>query len=307
MLAKELRRLIRDFLARQTLRVVVVAVHLIPLLFFRWMGVLLTKGFCRFSKRYQELADNNLNIAFPGQGENYRRLVKKKSFILLGTNAADSLWFVNRSTRKRRNLVCLEGRVNLDNALAAGKGVIAVTAHMGVFTILGGVLAAYGYRANYILRTPRDEKMAVVLGRGLRMQGTSPIFTHPAIKCVEASISALRLNEILVILIDQDIGNAGIFVKFFGRPASTPAGPAIFSLRTGAKILPMFMLREGNRHKLWIQPEFRIIRGENAEKTILENTQRLTLRVENVIREYPEQWSWVDRRWKTRPITDVHG
>lgn len=304
---KKIRRLIRDFSARQILRVSVVAIYLVPLPLFRWLGASFGKGFYRFSRRYRELAANNLNIAFGDQGEDYLRTIGKESFISMGTNGADSLWFVNRSHRKRRNLVRLVDQVNLDKSLEAGKGVIVVTAHVGIFTILGGVLASYGYCTNYILRTPRDEKMAAVLGRALRMQGVRPIFTQPAIKCVEASISALRRNEILIILIDQDIGDSGIFVKFFGRAASTPAGPVIFSLRTGAKIIPAFMIRDNGRHKLWIHPEFKLIDIESAERTIFKNTQRLTHLVEDVIRGYPQQWSWIDRRWKTKPITDVHG
>lgn len=277
------------------------AFYFVPLSILRWLGVWVGKTFYIFSRRYRKLAEYNLNIAFPERSQEYRESVKKKSFVFLGKNCADSLWFIMRPTRRRRDFVRLEGKHNLDQALEKGKGVICLTAHLGAFTILGGVLAGYGYRMNYLLRTPRDKKMADVLARGLRMQQVRPIFTQPAIKCVEESINVLRDNEILIILIDQDMGEAGVFVNFFGQPASTPAGPVIFSLRTEAKILPMFMLRDNGRHKLWIQSEFRLIYGESSERTIFENTQRLTHLVEEIIRKHPEQWSWFDRRWKTRP------
>lgn len=186
----------------------------------------------------------------------------------------------------------------LDTALNYQCGVIGITAHIGAFTILGGVLAEYGYKVNYILRTPRDEKMKGLLEKGLRMQGVKPIFTKPMVDCVEKAISVLRNNEILIILIDREVGNSGVFVRFFGHYTSAPAGPVIFSLRTGARIIPMFMLRENQRESLLFYPEFKIIYRDNLEKTIFENTQNLISFLEEIIEKYPEQWSWIDRRWR---------
>jgi KDO2-lipid IV(A) lauroyltransferase len=301
MQSKKNIRIIRNYFARLALRAGGAGVLFIPLSFLGIWGEFLGRLFYCFSARYRELAGNNLKLVFPDKKEDERSQIMKTSFVLLGRNSLETIWFVTRSRKKRINFIRLEGREFLDFALEERDGVIAVTAHIGAFTILAGALAAYGYCVNCLLRTPRDEKMADVLGRGLRMQNVRPIFTQPALRCVEESIKVLRRNEILIILIDQDIGETGVFVNFFGRPASTPAGPVIFSLRTQAKILPMFMLREDNRHKVLIKPKFNLRYGENAEKTIFENIQRLTQLVENTIREHPHQWSWVDRRWKTRP------
>ncbi len=301
MKTKNFVRYVRDFLARLLLRGFAAAVFFIPLFLLRYVGGAGGRLFCRFSERYRRLARENLKIVFPGIEEDGLRKIMKDSFTMLGENGADSIWFINRSNKKRRNFVDMEGKEFLDAALSQGRGVIAATAHIGAFTILGGTLAAYGYRVNCILRTPRDGKMTNVLGRGLRMQQVKPIFTYPAVKCVNGSIGALRRNEILVILIDQDMGHSGVFVNFFGRHASTPSGTLIFSLRTGASIVPMFMTREKERHKLIIKKEFNLTYGENPERSVLDNTQRLTYLIEEVIRQYPRQWSWVDRRWKTQP------
>lgn len=301
MKTKSLVRYIRDFFARLFLRGFGATVFLTPLSLLRCIGKAGGRLFCRFSGRYRGLARENLKIVFPEIEEDRLRTIMKDSFTILGENGADSIWFINRSNKKRRNFVNIEGKEFLDAALSRGRGVIAATAHIGAFTILGGILRAYGYRVNYILRTPRDEKMTNVLGRGLRMQEVKPIFTYPVVKCVNDSIGALRRNEILVILIDQDMGRSGVFVNFFGRPASTPAGTLIFSSRTGASIIPMFIIREKEKHKLIIEKEFNLVYGENAEKSVLDNTQRLTHLIEGVIRRYPQQWSWVDRRWKTQP------
>ncbi|MCM8784206.1 MAG: hypothetical protein NC818_05490 [Candidatus Omnitrophica bacterium] len=294
---RKIERTIRYSFVRLFLRLLAVVVYFIPLSFLRKLGVLLGKIFYKVSKYYRQLALNNLRVVFPQKNNNERRNILYKSTLFLGANTSDTLWFLVHS-RRRKNLAYLENRKIIDDALKAHKGIIGITAHIGAFTILGGVLSEYGYPVNYILRTPRDEKMANVLGRGLRMQKVRPIFTKPAIRCVERSIEVLRNNEILIILIDQDAGSSGLFVKFFNRYTSAPAGPVILSLRTGANIIPMFILREQERHKLIVYPEFKIAHKENIERTIFDNTQNLVILLQDVIEQYPEQWSWIDRRWR---------
>jgi len=290
----KIKRNIRYFFARLFLRIAVVIVYFIPLSFFRRWGVLLSRLFYKFSNHYRNLAYNNLRFVFPEEKEVEK--IFYRSSLLLGENIADTFWFL-AYPRRRGNLINIEHKEILDWALSFKRGVIGITAHIGAFTILGGALTQQGYKVNCLLRNPRDEKMAGVLERGLRMQGVRSIFTKPSLKCIEEVLESLKNNEILIVLIDQRAGRSGVFVKFFGHYTSVPTGPVIFSLRTGAKIIPMFMIREGQKHNLKIFPEFKIIYKENIEKTIFENTQNLILLIEGVIREYPEQWSWIDRRW----------
>ncbi|MCM8766094.1 MAG: hypothetical protein NC920_04535 [Candidatus Omnitrophica bacterium] len=294
---KKIKRAVRYFLARILLRVAAVCGYFLPLFFTRRFCVFLCKILYRLSRYYRELAFNNLRIVFPEKGEKENKEILLNSLFFLGTNVADTFWFLAH-TQKRKNLVNLRNIEILDRALNARCGVVGVTAHIGAFTIIGGVLTQYGYKVNYLLRNPRDEKMKGLLERGLRMQGVSPIFTKPGPSCVEKAIARLRNNEILIILIDQEAGNSGIWVRFFSRYTSAPAGPVIFSLRTHAPIVPMFMLKEGQKMSLSFYPEFKLIPKSNLEKTIFENTQDLISFLEKIIKEYPEQWSWIDRRWR---------
>ncbi|MGE4358080.1 MAG: hypothetical protein AB7E08_05995, partial [Candidatus Omnitrophota bacterium] len=188
---KVIKRTIRYFFARLFLRIGVVIVYFIPLHFLRSLGVLLGRIFYKVSKYYRTIALNNLRVVFPQKKEDDIRNILYRSDILLGENAIDTLWFLAHPSR-RKYLACLENREVLDTALSTHKGLIGITAHIGAFTILGGVLREYGYPVNYILRTPRDAKMADVLGRGVRLQGVKPIFTKPAKTCGEKAIEALR-------------------------------------------------------------------------------------------------------------------
>jgi len=116
----------------------------------------------------------------------------------------------------------------------------------------------------------------------------------------------LRNNEIVVIQVDQNFGTGGVWVKFFGKLAATPVGPITLALRTKAAIVPAYMIRESRgKHQLKIFSEKELIVKENKNETILLNAIELTRVIEGWIREFPSQWAWVHRRWKSRPSEQV--
>jgi KDO2-lipid IV(A) lauroyltransferase len=103
-------------------------------------------------------------------------------------------------------------------------------------------------------------------------------------------------------LIDQNAAHEGIFVEFFGRLASTHAGAALFAIRTGAPVVPVFGIRhEDNTHTALILPEVEVIRTGNLKADIMANTEAFTRLVEQQIRARPEMWFWLHDRWKSRP------
>jgi KDO2-lipid IV(A) lauroyltransferase len=94
----------------------------------------------------------------------------------------------------------------------------------------------------------------------------------------------------------------GVFVEFFGRPACTTVGPAVIAGRTGAPVHPTFMVRMTNgKYRLIIGPEIEMVKTDDFESDIWENTQRFTRVIEHYVRLYPEQWFWLHQRWKTKP------
>ena len=114
-------------------------------------------------------------------------------------------------------------------------------------------------------------------------------------------MKGLKRNECVGLLVDQDAGPGGTFVRFMGRPASTYQGPAVFALRTGAPIVPCFIIREGTeRHRVVFEAPISAVPTGNEEADIQWYTQAYTDVLERYILTYPDHWFWVHRRWKTR-------
>jgi len=113
----------------------------------------------------------------------------------------------------------------------------------------------------------------------------------------------LRQNELLFIPLDQNFGNGGgVFVDFFGQKAATATGPVVFAMRTKAPIVPMFVIRQkDDTHKIMIEPPLKLEELTDDKEMIQRNTAKITQVIERYIRQYPQEWSWMHRRWKSRP------
>ena len=117
-------------------------------------------------------------------------------------------------------------------------------------------------------------------------------------------LKAMQAGDTVGILMDTNMTPPqGVFVPFFGTPACTASGLARVALRSGAAVLPGFLLWEPGegRYVLHFGRELTLIQTGNAEEDAMANTALFTRTLEDYIRRYPEQWLWVHRRWKTRP------
>jgi KDO2-lipid IV(A) lauroyltransferase len=122
---------------------------------------------------------------------------------------------------------------------------------------------------------------------------------------MRSMIRCLQANEFLGILPDQDVRRiGGIFVDFFGRPAYTPVGPALLALATGAPLLVARDVRDGGRHRVMTDPPVYADRKAPREEEVKRLVTHYTKRLEAFIREYPSQWVWMHRRWRTQPPPD---
>jgi KDO2-lipid IV(A) lauroyltransferase len=238
----------------------------------------------------RERAIKNLMSSFPGKSSKEIRRTAKLCYINMGRNMAEFSRFARPNRSELLNLVRIEGRENLDRALALGKGVLLMSAHFGNWELLGGVLAAKGYKVNAIVRNLRIESLNRLVNELRTAAGFRPI---PREKGLKSALRSLRGNQILAILADIDTSSEGVFVDFFGRPAYTPSGPVLISLKTGAPIVPAFIIREGSRNH-------RVVIGEPLRITgdVKRDTQTFTRIVEVFVRRYPYQWIWMHRRWR---------
>lgn len=255
-----------------------------------------------FAKKQKKIALDSLTIAF--SREKSRREIEeiaRNCFIYMAKSAVELMFFFDKPGALREK-VEIQGRQNLDKALAGGRGAILVSAHFGNFPLLLGRLALEGYKAGGIMRPMRDARVEKIFLEKRDKFGVKTIYSQPRNECVNNTIAALRNNELVFIPIDQNFGTGGVFVDFFGEKAATATGPVIFAQRTKAALIPCFILRQpDDTHKIIFEAELELKEGKDSQDTILINIQRLTDIIESYIRRYPAEWGWIHRRWKSKP------
>ncbi len=180
-----------------------------------------------------------------------------------------------------------------------GKGVIFLTAHFGNWELSSLTGSIKGYKLNVLARLQKMQKLNGYLNSIRRSKGANVIFKDDA---KEEIMRALAGNEVVGILSDQDGGKRGEFVDFLGRKASTPKGAAQFSLRMGAPIFPIFIIREnGLYHSIIAEDDISVLPSDGVKKDIHEILQRFADVLAKYIEKYPDQWLWLHRRWKSTP------
>jgi len=253
------------------------------------------------NKKYRDRVFSNLSLAL-GKEKNLRerRKLAKEVFLNFTLTPLETIYMVAAPFERSVMNIKIKGRENLDAALTKGKGVIALGAHLGSFTMLATRLAQEGYVINIIIKQSKFPKLTERLAGLQRKAGMNPFPPKPATTSVKKSLNSLRRNEILYLIADEQQIRGGVPVPFFGQMAYTPPGPAIFSLKTGAPILPMFVLRErGIPQTLLIGSPIEIERTFDEKKDTELLITKFTGVIEDFVRQYPSQWAWLNRRWKT--------
>jgi len=218
-----------------------------------------------------------------------------KCFQNLGKNLMEFLLFQRADWIDAA--VSIQGRSHIDQALSQGHGAIILTGHFGNWELIGATLARHGYQMSAIARQIRSEPLNTLVVETRQQAG---YLSFDRDKSVRQAFRCLRRNELLAILADVDTETMGVFVDFFNRPAYTPAGPIVISQKTGAPLLPVFMVRQpDNTHLMIIEPALKLQATGQRQQDLIENTQRFTHIIESYIRRYPEQWIWMHDRWKT--------
>lgn len=253
--------------------------------------------------RQRQIAQESLEIAFGKEKTSQEQNdIIRACFENLGRGMVELIYFMGHPKMILDHVV-IEGKNHLDAALAANRGVIAVSAHFGNFPLMLLHLAQKGYKTNAIIRPARDQEVEQYFFKQRSSLGLNTIYSHPRRECVEKSLKVLRNNELLFIPLDQNFGSGGgVFVDFFGQKAATATGPVVFAMRTKALILPMFVVRENDDiHKIIIEPPLTLQAHPDDKEMILINTSKITAIIERYIRKYPQEWGWMHRRWKSRP------
>ncbi len=198
--------------------------------------------------------------------------------------------------------ITIEGRENLDKALSRGKGVIAISAHLGNYPLIGTKLAQENYSFRMVVRTLKSRSGSVAYAKGRRMIELPSLATTPERQFYKEALKVLHSNGILGMISDENKRRGGIFVDFFGRPAATAPGPAALALRTDAAVVPIFIVRcDDGSQKICIEPEITRQRSGDDQKDGQVITAGFTKVIEDYVRRYPSQWVWTNWRWRTQP------
>ena len=251
-------------------------------------------------RKRKRIALGNLHLALSEEKsqEEIERICRE-SFRNIGKDMLEISSCFNFEESYLKMLVKLEGKEHLDEALTRGNGAIALSAHLGNFPLMNVRLVNEGYPVSLVARDPENPRLAKMITSYRDAVGMESIPDKPRMACVSKSLRALKQNRILSLQIDQNAPATECWVDFFGYLVPTFKGPVIFSIRTGAPILPMFIIRNSDSlHKLIIHPPFQLNITGNVELDITSNIAGLTKVVEATIREYPEQWWWIHRRFK---------
>ncbi|MFW6380979.1 MAG: lysophospholipid acyltransferase family protein [Bacillota bacterium] len=190
----------------------------------------------------------------------------------------------------------ITGLDNLEQAYSRGQGVILYSAHFGNWEWMGSLIPLLGYPMTAIVKPQHNPYFDQAITELRQYTGSRVIATGFSLR---QAYQTLKNGDCLFVLGDQDARSQGWKLDFLGRPASTYGGVVKLARRTGAAIVPMFMVRQGwgQHHLQFLEPRW--IGAEAGEERQLELLQELTGIVEGYIREYPEQWFWLHRRWKT--------
>jgi len=252
-----------------------------------------------FRVRRRVALDNLRHALGPETSEGERVAIGRRSYMNFGRFVVEFSRFPLLSKKTLQERVTHRGMEHLDGAFAGGRGVILLASHFGSWELQGVSFAILGYPMHFLVGEQHNRAVDDLMNHLRRGTGVGIIPKGYALRGV---IQALRKNEMVGLLGDQDARRRGVFVEFFGRPASTPRGPASFALKTGALIVPSFIIRKkAGRHEVVVETPIEAVPSGDREADIRRVTQAHVRVLERYVRAHPDHWFWPHRRWKTRP------
>jgi KDO2-lipid IV(A) lauroyltransferase len=296
-LAKRLKRALRYGL----LRAAVAVIGWLPLGVAQRAGEALGLAAFRLAGGERRKALESLGRAFPEKTDAERLALARACFRHLGRCAFEAAVAPRLSTAQFDQLVEAPepALAVVRGALGRGRGMVAVTGHVGHWELLGWAMVRHGIPLHVIAKENVDPRLTALVDR-FRSRGGVRTIWRASPGSAMAMLRALRRGAMLGLLIDQDTRVQSLFVPFFGAPAATPRAAADLVLRTGAAALVTFAPRgaDGRYHLTAAEVEVPAI--GDAEADAVELTRRFSAAIEEAIRRAPAQWVWMHQRWKTR-------
>lgn len=272
-------------------------VYLLPYRFSVKIGRSLGRLVYRLDKRHRAIALENIASTLGFKGSDAERIILSV-FENLGMVLMEFIKIPTIEKSFLDKIVTVEGFENYLKAKDEGNGVLMLGAHLGNWELLAAThMLKMGETASVVYMRTKNPYVDRFIDSIRKSYGLKTIPHHNAMKHV---LAALRKGEGVGILLDQHGGDKeAIKVDFIGRTAATSMGLALMALRTGAPVVPMFMVREGyDRFRFIYEEAIHLEKSGDMEKDIRDGTIIFNSVIEKYVRRYPEQWFWVHRRWK---------
>ncbi|MFQ5481264.1 MAG: lysophospholipid acyltransferase family protein [Nitrospinaceae bacterium] len=261
------------------------------------------------SLRRRRVGRTNLDLAFQeGASASEKNRILRESFMQMGVSILQFLW-VSHSPRQRVAALIAAEPEGLDlvrECLSRGKGILFLTAHFGNWEVMGLHHGYLGVGHLYSIARRLDNpylerfvfRLRTLSGNGIFYRDENPI----------RMIRALKGNGCVAVMMDQNAGDWGTFVNFFGQKASTSRSLPLLSYKRGTPILPMFCYPVGEgRYRITYGPELKLEKTGDKNRDVEAWTQTCVRQLEMILQKNPEPWMWVHRRWKSRPGEEPRG
>jgi KDO2-lipid IV(A) lauroyltransferase len=280
---------------------IVHGMRLFPRTIARTIGAAIGAIAFRALGRLRRVGIRNLKLAFPQMTDRNRQAILRLEYRNLGFLLAEFCKMPDYTPATASRFIRYEGLENYLAAQKRGKGVLVLTGHLGAWELSSFYHSLMGMPMGMVIRRLDNPLVDAFVNRIRCLHGNRVIHKDDFARGL---IASMRAGETVGILMDTNMTPPqGVFVPFFGVLACTASGMARIAAKTGAAVVPGFLLWEQTeqRYVLYFGQELPVIRTRDAEQDALANTASFTAAMERYIRQYPEQWLWLHRRWKTRP------
>ena len=245
--------------------------------------------------RLRRVALRNLSLAMPDLDPAQRRRIVDGVFRSIARVLVAFARFPSIRPENIAAWIRFEGAEHFEEALRRGRGVLFATAHLGNWELSAFAHGLVTGPMSVVVRPLDNPLIDALVERRRALSGNRTLFKKESARAI---LKALAANQAVGVLIDQNAALAdGVFTDFFGVPACASAGFAKIAARSGAAVIPGFALWTETERRYVLRFYQPVPMTGDAER----DTRELQRQLEAVIRQYPDQWLWIHRRWKTRP------
>jgi KDO2-lipid IV(A) lauroyltransferase len=265
-----------------------------------WLGRQLGRLAYHLDSEHRKVALQNLQIAFGHEkSEEELRAIAKRTFQNLGMMVVEFFRIPRMDEETFKRKVVIEGLNEAMELLKKKRGALILVSHFGNWELMGLMSRVIGNPIMVIAKPLKNRYVDQFITEIRQWAGLEVI---PPEKAALKVVRALSGNRLVGVLIDQRAKRSeGVWADLFGRKAPTTPGLAVMALRSGAPVLPVFMIRDGfQKHRLMIKEPLELVRTGDLKNDVKTNTQLFNHTLEAMIRQYPDQWFWVHRRWERK-------